>query len=220
MKKRESKFSNEDSIPLLFQTGYLTIKDVNPIANLYRLGIPNGEVRSALVDQLMPAYTGIKQNEFPLRLARLQEKVRNGDVAGWIEEVKSLISGIPYHLFGSQKSHLAEEEARKHASEVSVAHFERTYHIITHMIFQMLDINAHSEIAVAGGRVDMVIGTFKYLYVVEFKLDGTTAEALSQIDDKGYLLPWHTDHRHLFKIGIVFSSEDCNISAFDYYPKP
>lgn len=215
--RMEGKYTEKDSIPLLFQTGYLTIKDVE-YGQLYRLGIPNGEVRSALVNQLMPMYMGISEDRFPELLLSLQQKVKNGDVNGWIEELKSLLSKIPYQLFGPTDSHLKDEQKREEAKTQSIAHFERTYHLIVHMAFQMLAVDARSEISVAGGRIDMLVGTNNYLYVIEFKLDGTPHGALEQIDNRGYLLPWHSDGRKVFKIGIVFSSKDRNISAYEFLP--
>ncbi|MCC8114454.1 MAG: ATP-binding protein [Bacteroidales bacterium] len=216
--RMEKKYSKEDSIPLLFQTGYLTIKDVED-SKLYRLGIPNGEVRSALVDQLIPLYTGIPENDFPLRLKRLQDKVKDGDVTGWIEDVRSIISRIPYRLFGPTDSNKEKEDERQDAKAKAIANYERTYHLLVHIIFQMLDLEAQSEIEIAGGRIDMVMKTKKFIYVIEFKLDGTTSEALAQIDEKGYLIPWRADGRKVYKIGIVFSSKDHNIKDYEYLPK-
>lgn len=80
----------------------------------------------------------------------------------------------------------------------------------------MIKIEARSEVSFSGGRADMVIETKEYVYVIEFKLDGTVSEALKQIDDRGYLLPWHADGRQVFKIGIVFSSKDRNIIDYRY----
>ncbi|MCC8114281.1 MAG: ATP-binding protein [Bacteroidales bacterium] len=213
--RMESKYSKTDTIPLLFQTGYLTIKEVED-SKLYRLGIPNGEVRSALVNQLMPTFMGISEDYFPELLAKLQRKVKDGDVKGWIEELQSLISKIPHQLFGPTDSQLKDEKEKEKAKSQSIARFERTYHLIVHMAFQMLAVDARSEISIAGGRIDMVVSTNKYVYVMEFKLDGTTAEALNQIDEKGYLLPWQADGRIVYKIGIVFSSKDRNISSYEY----
>lgn len=216
--RMEGKYTKKDTIPLLFQTGYLTIKKIENF-DLFTLGIPNGEVRSALVNQLMPTFMGISEDRFPEILSRLQRMVKDGNIVGWIEELKTLISQIPNQLFGPTQSHVDDEQKRIDAKNKSIANFERTYHLIVHVIFQLLAVDARSEISIAGGRIDMVIGTNQYLYVIEFKLDGTTQEALKQIDEKGYMLPWNTDHRKLYKIGIVFSSSNRNISSFDYAPK-
>ncbi len=213
--RMEGKYTKQDTVPLLFQTGYLTIKDVENF-DLFTLGLPNGEVRCALVNQLMPTFMGISEDRFPEFLSKLQRMVRSGDVAGWIEEIKTLISKIPHQLFGPKDSHLEDEQKRIDAKKHTIANFERTYHLIIHVIFQLLAVDTRSEISIVGGRIDMVIGTNHYLYVIEFKLDSTPEAALKQIDEKGYLLPWSTDHRKLYKIGVVFSSVDRNISAFDY----
>ncbi|MCC8118411.1 MAG: ATP-binding protein [Bacteroidales bacterium] len=216
--RMEGKYTKEDSIPLLFQTGYLTIKEVKD--SLYRLGIPNGEVRSALVDQLMPSYLGVSEDEFPEMLSKLQRLVKDGDVSGWIAQMQVMMAKIPYRLFGLTKSNHEDEEARLEAKKQSIARFERTYHLIVDLFFQMLAINAHSEIEIAGGRIDMVVETDHYVYVIEFKLDGTIDEALKQIDSRGYLIPWKADDRKVYKIGIVFSSQTRNISSYAYTPKP
>ncbi|MCC8114646.1 MAG: ATP-binding protein [Bacteroidales bacterium] len=206
-RRMEDIFKKNDSIPLLFQTGYLTIADTR--GDLFRLAIPNGEVRSALVEELIPRYTGISEDKLPIKLQNLKEKINDGDIDGWIVELQSIIGKIPYHLFAKPKK--SEEEAEE---ELHISHLETTYHIIVNIIFQMVSIDARSEIAVSGGRIDMVIENKNYVYVIEYKLDGTPEEALRQIDDKGYLIPWSADGRQVFKIGIVFSSQTHSISSW------
>lgn len=209
--RMEDIFRKDDKIPLLFQTGYLTIVDTRG-DDLYRLAIPNGEVRSTLLEQLLPRYTGINENELPIKFHSLKEKLTHGDITGWIKELQSIIAKIPSHLFAKPKKHEAEED-----SELArISHLEATYHIIVNIIFQMISVDAHSEIAVSGGRIDMVAETLKYVYVMEFKLDGTPEEALRQIDDKGYHLSWVPDGRKVYKIGIVFSSTTRTIIAWDF----
>ncbi|MCC8117718.1 MAG: ATP-binding protein [Bacteroidales bacterium] len=215
-RRMEGMYSKEDSIPLLFQTGYLTIKSFKKDEEgevEYQLGLPNGEVRNALVEQLMPIYMGVDNTEFDDRYRSLKIMFRKGDVPGWINQIKSMIGDIPYHLFGKKG------KKSKDTQDTSIAAFERTYHIIVHTIFEMLNLNSRSEISVSGGRIDMVACTNRFVYVMEFKLDGTTDEALKQIDEKDYMMPWCADHRKVYKIGIVFSSKTHNISAFDYEPK-
>ncbi|MCC8113474.1 MAG: AAA family ATPase [Bacteroidales bacterium] len=109
--RMEGKYSKTDTIPLLFQTGYLTIKEVEDF-DLFRLGIPNGEVRNALVNQLMPTFMGISEERFPEMLSRLQRLLKSGDVDGWIKEIQSLLSHIPNQLFGPTQSH-ADDEKKK-----------------------------------------------------------------------------------------------------------
>ncbi len=213
--RMEAKYQKGDSIPLLFQTGYFTIKDILDFKS-FRLGIPNGEVRSALVDQLMPIYMGISENQFSTLLTRLHVDLKKGETNEWIKDIQSLISKIPHQLFGPLDSRSEDKEVRQKIVDSNISHFERTYHIIIHMICQMIKVDIESEVSFSGGRADMVIKTNRFIYVIEFKLDSTTAEALKQIDDKGYLLPWHADGRKVYKVGIVFSSKLRNLSAYQF----
>lgn len=216
--RMEGMYTKEDSIPLLFQTGYLTIKSFKKYEDgeiEYQLGLPNGEVRNALVEQLMPIYMGVNHTDFNERYRTLKLMFRKGDVPGWVNQLKSMIGDIPYNLFGPK----GKGKKSNSAEEVSIVALERTYHIIVHTIFEMLNLNSRSEISVSGGRIDMVASTNRFVYVMEFKLDGTPEEALKQIEDRDYLVPWCADHRKVYKIGIVFSSKTHNISAFDYEPK-
>lgn len=211
--RMESKFDKTDSIPLLFQTGYLTIVEVERDENgstIYRLGIPNGEVREALVNSLIPKYMGISESDFLVKSRELKRMFISGDVKGWIEELKALIAKVPYRLFNPGK-HTTEEEKTQ-----SIIRLEKTYHIIVQMIFQMLSLDSQSEISVSGGSIDMVATTDRYVYVMEFKLDGSSEEALQQIDSKGYALSWVTDNRTVYKIGIAFSPETRTISSYTY----
>lgn len=209
--RMEDIFRKDDNIPLLFQTGYLTIVDTRG-DDLYRLAIPNGEVRSTLLEQLLPRYTGINENELPLKFHNLKEKLTHGDIDGWIRELQTIIAKIPSYLFTKPKK--TEEEEDSELARIS--HLEATYHIIVNIIFQMLSVDARSEIAVSGGRIDMVAEALKYVYVMEFKLDGAPEEALRQIDDKGYHLSWNAEDRKVFKIGIVFSSTTRTISTWEF----
>lgn len=202
----EDIFKKDDSIPLLYQTGYLTIADTR--GDLFRLAIPNGEVRNALVEELLPRYTGISEDRLPILLQNLREKLNAGDAEGWIRELQAFIAKIPYHLFSTPRKSKDGDE------DFGISHLEATYHIIVNIIFQMMSVEARSEIAVSGGRIDMVIETHRYVYVIEYKLDGTPREALMQIDDKGYLLSWRADDRQVIKIGIVFSSRTHTISSW------
>ncbi|MCD8385601.1 MAG: ATP-binding protein [Bacteroidales bacterium] len=210
--RMEDIFKEEDSIPLLYQTGYLTIVDTRG-DSLYRLAIPNGEVRSALVDQLMPRYLGVSVNKLPMLLQDLKEKVLDGRVDEWLTILKSLVAKVPSQLFGKTTP---EEEPTHQVN--SIERFELTYHIIVHIIFQLLSLDARSEICVSGGRIDMVVETTKLVYVMEFKLDEGAFSALYQIDSKEYLLSWSADNRQVYKIGISFSSHTRSIKDWEVVP--
>lgn len=190
-----SIFDRKAPVPLLYQTGYLTISDSNK--GLYQLTVPNGEVRCALMEQLMPLYMGISKN-IPMRLQKIKDKILNGDIDGWLTELKSMIATAPYQL-------LIKDEGNP---------VERFYHLMIYQVFILLGIDTCSEINIAGGRIDMVAKTPKLIYVMEFKLDGTPSQALKQIDKKGYAIPFEPDGRQMFKIGVVFSSDTHTISKW------
>ncbi|MCD8385537.1 MAG: AAA family ATPase [Bacteroidales bacterium] len=129
--RMEDIFRKDDHIPLLFQTGYLTIVDSRG-DSLYRLAIPNGEVRSAFIDQILPHYTGISEKEIPLRLQNLKDKFAAGDIDGWFKDLRAMVSKIPHHLFVKPKK---TEDDEMTEDELRIAHLEATYHIIVNVIF-------------------------------------------------------------------------------------
>lgn len=184
-------------VPLLYQTGYLSICEASD--GLYRLYIPNGEVRQTLITQLLPLFMGINTN-IPLRLSQIKKMVLSGDIDGWLGEIKAMIASAPYQL-------LVKDEANP---------VERFYHLMIYQLFIMMGIDTQSEISVSGGRIDMVAKTPNLIYVMEFKLDGTPQSALRQIDNKKYSLSYSADGRTLYKIGISFSSTGHNISRWKY----
>lgn len=181
-----STYDSKNPVPLLYQTGYLTIEKYQD--ELYKLTVPNGEVRKALIEQLMPAYMGISEN-IPFKLMDLKKMILSGDIDGWLSQLKSMMASAPYQLLSKGKKNPVE----------------RFYHLMIYQIFILLGIDTRSEITIAGGRIDMVAQTSNLIYVMEFKLNGTAQEALNQIDDKGYAIPYNADGRQLYKIGVSFS---------------
>lgn len=192
-----SSFDISRPVPLLYQTGYLSICEA--AEGLYRLCIPNGEVRQSLISQLLPIFMGV-DNNIPLRLNQIKKMVLSGDIDGWLGELKAMIATAPYQL-------LVKDEVNS---------VERFYHLMIYQMFIMIGIETQSEISISGGRIDMVAKTPALIYVIEFKLDSTPQSALKQIDSKGYLLPYTSDGRTLYKIGISFSSTDHNISRWKF----
>lgn len=189
----EGAYSIEDPVPLLFQTGYLTIAQA--FHNRYRLHIPNGEVRTALVDELIPKFMSISRNSFLSKTANLSDCLLTGNVDGFMTVLQSLVAQIPYH-------------------ELDVQNLEKTYHLVIYELFLIIGADARSEVAISGGRIDMVVQNHKYVYVIEFKLGGTPDEALAQIEDRGYALPWCADGRKVLKIGAVFSPDTRTLAAW------
>ncbi|MCC8039218.1 MAG: ATP-binding protein [Bacteroidales bacterium] len=186
-------YQEDNPIPLFYQTGYLTIKEVD--GNWVTLGFPNGEVQRALVTKLMPQFMGIDSRGLSIELQKLQKAVNEGHVDQLMDVMQSIIASIPYHLWPDKT-------------------VEATFHMLVHVICMMAGIYTQSEMCQSRGRVDMVLATYKKVFVFEFKLDGNPQEALDQIDSQGYTLRWKADDREVVKIGVVFSSTERNITAW------
>ena len=171
-------------IALLYQSGYLTIKAFDPESRVYTLGIPNREVSLGLAEGLVSAASPEAldtHNSFLIGLAR---SLRSGDADGALQLMRSYLAGIPYHL-GSRD--------------------ERGFETAFYLIFDLLGIQIETEFKTASGRVDAVVRTADAVYVMEFKYGKTAADALAQIDAKGYCVPFERDGRRLVKIGVNFS---------------
>ncbi len=192
----------EDALPLLYQSGYLTIKDYDPRSNTYILSIPNNEVRTGLVSGLIPAYTGLGsakvQDGFALKLWRALDK---DDIEAAVNELKTFLAGIPY-VEGFQNK-LKE-----------VKNYEGFYEYTFWLIFNMLNVFAQTQVKCAGGRVDFVVWMPETTYVFELKLNGTAQQALNQINSKGYALPYQTEGKSVVKIGVQFNHDTMTIEDY------
>jgi hypothetical protein len=182
-------------IPLLYQTGYLTIKDFDRESEIYTLSIPNQEVRIGYTEGLLPEYAGLEsgyvKGGFALKFWRAL-KVRDIDLA--MREMKAFLSGVPYVEGFKQKLETA-------------ANAEGFYEYTMYLIFTMLNFYVRTQVKCAGGRIDMVVWMPDTTYVFELKTKGTARQALSQIDDKGYAFPYQTEGRQVVKVGVKFNAK-------------
>ena len=182
-------------IPLLYQAGYLTIKDYDREGEIYTLSIPNQEVRIGYADGLLPVYVGLEgedvQSGFALKFWRALKK---GDVDLAMREMQTYMAGIPY-----------VEGFKKKLADAATA--EGFYEYTMYLIFSMLNVYVRTQVKCAGGRVDMVVWMPDTVYVFELKVDGTAQEALRQIDDNSYALPYTSDGRKVVKVGVKFSKD-------------
>lgn len=193
-----STYSKEDPMSLFFQTGYLTVRDYDMYDNSYRLGIPNQEVQSTLTSLLIPEFVdGYVGADIDGVQRSLRRAVNTGDVDGMMEIFKAMLSSVPYH-------------------EIDTKMLEKHVHLCMYIIFMMLGVSTKCEIAQSGGRVDMVARTPWRVYVFEFKVDGSAEDALRQIDEKGYALPWSGDGLIVTKIGANFSSTLRTVESWVY----
>lgn len=184
-----------DSIlPILFQTGYLTIKDFDKEYNTYILGLPNKEVAHGFFNDLLPVYMDDKYSLSIMTVRNFCRDVNAGKVEEFITKLQAFLAGIPYDL-----SHNKPE-----------VYFENNLYII----FKLMGFTVETEYRTSSGRIDLLIKTKKYIYVIELKLNGTAEDAMRQIEEKGYALQFASDPRTLYKIGISFSTKSRNIDRW------
>ena len=173
----------EDTLPMLYQTGYLTIKGYNKEDHSYTLGYPNREVREGFLRGLLANYKSSEGMSASFVL-KFNKALKDNDVNGSLELLQSFMAGIPYDL---------ENKTEKH------------YQTIIYLVFSLLGYYTQTEVKSAVGRADAVCRTKDGTYVFEFKVDGSAEEALKQIDGKGYMIPYKKEGRCV-KVGVNISS--------------
>ena len=180
-------------LPMLYQAGYLTIKSRDPFTGAYTLGIPNAEVARGLSRSLVRHAAPQAQGEVGGLVRTISRGLRAGDIEGVLQATKAFMAGMPYHL-GS--------------------HSERGFQTTFWLIFTLLGAQIETEVRTATGRADAVVKAPDAIYVFEFKYNKSAREALAQIDDKGYLVPFEADGRRLYKVGVNFSDESQTIEEW------
>ena len=180
-------------IPVIYQSGYLTIKGYDEEFGMYRLGFPNREVEEGFVRFLLPFYANVNKVESPFEIQKFVREVRFGDYDSFFRRLQSFFADTTYEVIREQE-----------------LHYENVFFIV----FKLVGFYTQVEYHTSKGRIDLVLQTDKLIYVMEFKLDGTAEEALQQIHDKHYALPFASDGRKLFKIGVNFSAETRNIEKW------
>ena len=184
---------SDNSLPMLYQTGYLTIKGYNPEDDSYTLGYPNKEVKIGFIRDLLARYKSADgmSSSFVLKFNKaLKEK----DIDSALTLMRSFLAGIPNDL---------ENKSEKH------------YQTIIYLIFSLLGYYIQSEVKSAIGRADAVCRTKDRIYVFEFKVDESAEDALRQIDEKGYLIPYKAEAgMELAKVGVNISTQTRTIDSW------
>ena len=180
-------------IPVIYQSGYLTIKRYEPEFQLYILGFPNDEVRYGFLNFVVPFYTKVPYTESAFYIGKFIQELRQGKTEAFLNRLRAFFADFPYELNDRT---------------------ERHYQVIFYLVFKLLGQFTQAEVRSAHGRADAVVKTPDYIYVFEFKLQGTAEEALEQIDRQGYLIPYTADGRQLVKAGVSFSAEERNIGRW------
>ena len=176
---------SRNPIPVIYQSGYLTIKGYDERFKIYKLGFPNKEVEDGFIKYLTPMYTPIENNKTEFFVASFVDDVESGNPEGFMERLQSLFADTDYEITGK---------------------LEKYFQNSMYLVFKLLGFYAEVERRTSRGRIDIVIQTADYVYVMELKLDGTADDALRQIDERGYADPFMSGNRHIYKIGVNFSS--------------
>ncbi len=188
-----SPMEAQDPIPILFQTGYLTIKE--KIFSAYRLGFPNEEVRYGFMKNLLQGYNE-RITDSDTEISHFLETLDAGDVDAFMTRLKAIIGGIPY-------SNKKKEEYREENGEVAV-----------YLVFSLMGRYIQTEVHTPGGRADAVLHTHNAIYIFEFKMEGagTPEDALAQIKERGYANRYLAEGKKIVCIGVTFDPKTRNIS--------
>ncbi len=180
-------------IPVIYQSGYLTIKGYDERFGMYRLGFPNREVEEGFIRFLLPFYANVNKVESPFEIQKFVREVESGDSNSFFRRLQSFFADTTYEVIRDQELH---------------------YENVLFIVFKLVGFYVNVEYHTNEGRIDLVLQTDKFIYIMEFKLNGTAEDALQQINDKHYALPFEMDGRKLFKIGVNFSAETRNIEKW------
>jgi hypothetical protein len=174
-------------IPLMFQTGYLTIKSYSEITRVYTLKYPNLEVQSAYIENLMAAYSHADLGFGIVYVDKIRQFLEKGEIDKVEGILNTIFKSLPYELWQKENEHF--------------------YHAIIHLTFSLLGVYIQSEVQTSDGRMDALIRMKEYVYCIEFKLDKSADEAIQQIKNKGYLQPFAHENKKRIAIGLNFSTE-------------
>ena len=186
--------ASTNPLPVIYQSGYLTIKGYDPEFELYQLGFPNKEVKQGFLRFLIPSYTQVDAVGSTFEISRFVRSLREGDIEGFMERLQSFLSACPYELEPEQERH-----------------FQSVMFILTALCGYHVQIEEHTN----KGRMDMTVQTKDYIYIFEFKFNKSAEEALAQIDEKGYAERFQSDERSLMKIGVNYSTAERNINEWE-----
>ena len=179
-----------DPIPVLYQSGYLTVASYDKEFNLFTLNYPNEEVKAGFINFLLPFYSKVKEKQAQAIISQFVTSIRKGNAQEFMQQLQSLMAGTPYELVKETENH---------------------YQNVMYIITKLMGLYVQAEYRTINGRIDLLIGTKEYLYIIELKFNGTAQQAMEQINNKEYSLPFEQQGRKIIKIGANVSKETRNI---------
>ncbi len=172
-------------VALLYQTGYITIKNYDRDTDYVTLGVPNLEVRQSLFDDLLPFYVKVRRGTADSVVNDIIIDLRSGKPEKLIKDLDIFLAAIPYEMKMEDENNL---------------------HNAIYILLTLIGTEVDTEVHTSDGRIDLVVRTPKFIYIIELKFDHSAGDAISQIEEKQYELPYLRDPRSIFKIGLNFSS--------------
>lgn len=185
-------------VPLLYQSGYLTIKGFEPEFGMYRLGFPNREVKQGFLNYLVKFYTPSRTDSGTMLVSKMLKDLRSGNPEGFLQKLEALFAKTSYQIQGDS---------------------EKDFQYAMYIILELMGEYVEVEKATSNGRIDILLQTAEYIYIIEIKINDTVDAALQQIEDKGYARPFAGDTRKLYKIGVRFSTESRGIEDWKVVPR-
>ena len=193
------RVAKDSFIPLLFQAGYVTIKQYNEELNRYILGFPNDEVRYAFLKQLLKVYTTAHTtSDGTFVVDEFLDSIRKGDIERVLTLMKSLIASIPYASLPKEKLELREHN----------------YQSAIYLVFRLLGQYVRTEVHSSTGRSDVEVETKDAIYIFEFKMEGSAEEAIAQIKERGYAEKHKASKKSIFIIGVSISKEERTLGGW------
>ena len=186
-------------IPLLYQSGYLTIDTYDRDMDLYVLHFPNYEVRQGMVSGLTNYLMDTDDMERNATIVAMARALKRDDLSAALLQLRSWIANLPYDII-TKKEWMARKKC------------EAFYQMLLYIVFSLLNSKVDTEVKSILGRADVVIKTKSHIFVLELKVDDTVENALAQIDNKGYAIPYETEGRTLIKCGVSICNEARNIT--------
>ena len=180
-------------IPLLFQSGYMTITGYDSVFGIYHLGLPNQEVSESFTKFLLPYYSPIQKGQEAFFVVNFVHEIQNGQPEAFMKRLEALFADGNYQIIGDE---------------------EKYFHNAVFIIFKMLGFYVDVEYATTDGRIDLLMKTKDYIYILEFKINESADTALQQIEAKQYAKPFMNDPRPLYQIGVNFSTKTRRIDGW------
>lgn len=188
------RLTGTDPLPMLYQTGYVTVKKYDKTFRSFILGLPNDEVRYGLYDNLIPLYAGYTEKTNKIEVMNFIREIQKGKVDDFMKRINNIFASAP--------------------KQTNQKQYELNCQAFVWLIFKLMGEFIICEVQNGEGRSDAVVWEKEFIYIFEFKMDGTAKEALSQINSKDYPIAYKNDGRKIIKVGVNYSSKEKQLTEW------